>query len=137
MAEPTSTAAGVATLAITAASTTAVTAFGIPLGLRADLLVAGLFGGLVAIIVLDSVPSTGDTWVEMVRTTFRRMWVAIASSVSAGYLTPLASIMWSVPEPLQLCAAFVVGAFTQRALTSVRNKFFGPDKPETNSGGQR
>lgn len=137
MAEPTSTAAGLATLAITAASTTAVTAFGIPLGLRADLLVAGLFGGLVAIIVLDSVPATNDTWVEMVRTTFRRMWVAIASSVSAGYLTPLATIMWSVPEPLQLCTAFVVGAFTQRALIKTRDKIFGPEKQEPEKGGSR
>jgi len=120
MPEPTSTAAGIATMAVAAASTTAVTAFGIPLGLRADLLVAGLFGGLVAIIVLDSVPSTGDTWRELVKTTLRRMSVAIASSVSAGYLTPLFMLLWAFPEPLQLCSAFIIGAFAQRMLVRVR-----------------
>lgn len=117
-------------MAAAAASTTAVTAWGIPLGLRADILVAGMFGGLAALIVLNTVPSTGDTWQELLKTTLRRMWVAVASSVSAGYLAPLATIMWTVPEPLQLCAAFVIGAFTQRALKKAGDKVFGPDKQE-------
>lgn len=123
MAEPTTT-AGLAALAVTtAASSTAVTILGIPLGLRADILVAGLFGCLAAIVVLNSVPSTGDTWRELRRTTARRIWMAIASSLCAGYLTPLASLMWTVPESLQLCTAFVVGAFAQRMLVRVRGWF--------------
>lgn len=123
MAEPATT-AGLAALAVTtAASTTAVTILGIPLGLRIDILIAGLFGCLAAIIVLNSVPSTGDTWRELRRTTVRRMWVAIASSMCAGYLTPLASLMWAVPEPLQLCTAFMVGAFAQRMLVRLRGWF--------------
>lgn len=134
MPEPTSTAAGIATIAMAAASTTAVSIFGIPLGLRADLLVAGLFGGLVAIVVMNTVPSTGDTWRELRRTTVRRMWVACASSITAGYITPLAMLVMSVPEPLQLCTAFVVGAFAQRALMRVRDRVLGPDKPEPRPG---
>lgn len=55
MPEPTTvTAAAVTTMAAAAASTTAITAFGVPLGLRADLLVAGFAGALVAIILLGT-----------------------------------------------------------------------------------
>lgn len=128
MPEPTSTAAGIATLAATAVSTTAITAFGVPLGLRADLLVAGLFGSLGAIILLNTVPASGDTWQELVRTTIKRMLVAMASSVTAGYLTPLALLVASVPESLQLCAAFTIGAFAQRMLTRARDWLGGKDK---------
>lgn len=84
MPEPTSTAAGVATIAMGAASTSAITAFGVSLGLRVDILIAGFFGSLVAIILLNTVPGTSDTWVELLRTTVRRMFVAFASSLTAG-----------------------------------------------------
>ena len=58
MPEPTTTAAGLATIAGGAASATALTVLGVPLGLRADLLIAGFAGSLVAIIDrdLDGVP---------------------------------------------------------------------------------
>ncbi|MFI8616477.1 hypothetical protein ACIGHN_13330 [Acidovorax sp. NPDC077693] len=134
MPEPTSTAAGIASLAVTAVSTTAVTAFGIPLGLRADLLVAGLFGGLAAIIVLNTVPSTGDTWRELVRTTVKRMCVAMASSLTAGYLTPMFAYPAFVGEPWQLGAAFVIGAFAQRMLMIARDKVYPPGKPGNEGG---
>lgn len=137
MPEPTSTAAGIATLAITAMSTTAVTAFGIPLGLRADFLVAGLFGSLGAIIILNTVPSTGDTWRELVRTTVRRMCVAVASSLTAGYLTPMFMPAAYVSEPLQLGAAFVIGAFAQRMLVVARDRISPPEKPGAGEGGNR
>lgn len=138
MPEPTSTAAGIATLAATAVSTTAITAFGVPLGLRADLLVAGLSGGLGAVFILNSVPSTGDTWPELVRTTFKRMSVVAASSLTAGYLTPMFAVPSIVGEPWQLGAAFVVGAFAQRMLMLARDKVGGqggkPGGP-TDAGG--
>jgi hypothetical protein len=137
MPEPTSTAAGIATLAVTAVSTTAVTAFGIPLGLRADLLVAGLFGSLASIIVLNTVPGTGDTWVELVRTTIRRMFVALASSLTAGYLTPMFAVSSLVGEPWQLGTAFVVGAFAQRMLVLARDKVSPLAKPGAEGGGVR
>ena len=120
MPEPTTaTAAAVATMAAAAASTTAVTAFGVPLGLRADLLVAGFAGALVAIILLGTVPSTGDTWRELVRATVRRMMVAFASSLTAGYLTPLAMLVAALPESLLLGAAFAVGGGAQQVLMGI------------------
>lgn len=135
MPEPTSTAAGIATLAATAVSTAAITAFGIPLGLRTDLLVAGLFGSLGAIIMLNTVPGSSDTWRELVRTTLRRMLVAMASSVTAGYLTPMFAVPSIVGEPWQLGAAFVVGAFAQRMLVLARDKVAPPGNPGADVGG--
>lgn len=117
MPEPTSTAA--ATLAAAAATIPMISAFGVPLGLRVDLLIAGFAGSLVAIILLNSVPSTGDTWRELVRATVRRMMVAFASSLTAGYLTPLAMLIAALPESLLLGAAFAVGGGAQQVLMGV------------------
>ena len=127
MPEPTTTAA--ATLAAATASVPILTAFGIPLGLRADLLVAGFAGSLVAIILLNSVPNTGDTWRELVRATVRRMFVAIASSLTAGYLTPLALLMAVLPEPLVIGAAFAVGGGAQQVLMFAIRRMSGQATP--------
>jgi hypothetical protein len=109
-----------------------LTAFGVNLGLRADVLIAGFFGSLVAIILLNSVPSVGDTWQHLVRTTFKRMFVAVASSVTAGYLTPLALLLASLPDALLLSAAFGVGGGAQRVLLILIAKFGVP--PASNDG---
>ena len=127
MAEPATTAA--ATLAAATASVPILTAFGIPLGLRADLLVAGFAGSLVAIILLNSVPNTGDTWRELVRATVRRMFVAIASSLTAGYLTPLALLMAALPEPLVIGGAFAVGGGAQQVLMFAIRRMSGQAAP--------
>jgi len=119
MPEPTSTTVAVATLAAASVSMPMLTLFGVPLGLRADLLIAGFFGSLVAIILLNSVPGGDDTWPELTRTTLRRMFVAVASSLTAGYLTPLALLLASLPDPLLLSAAFGVGGGAQRVLVFV------------------
>lgn len=119
MPEPTSTTVAVATLAAASVSMPMLTLFGIPLGLRPDLLIAGFFGSLVAIILLNSVPGGDDTWPELIRTTLRRMFVAVASSLTAGYLTPLALLLASLPDPLLLSAAFGVGGGAQRVLVFV------------------
>lgn len=116
MAEPTSTAA--LTLVAASLSVPMLTVLGVPLGLRADLLIAGFAGSLVAIILLNSVPSTGDTWRELIRTTMRRILVAVASSLTAGYLTPLALLMARLPDPLVLGVAFAVGGGAQQVLMS-------------------
>lgn len=137
MPEPvSSTAAGVATVAVAAASTSALTAFGVPLGLRADLLIAGFAGSLVAIILLNTVPGTGDTWRELLRTTLRRMAVAFASSLTAGYLTPLAMLVAALPESLLLGGAFAVGGGAQQVLMFAIKRLSGPpvQQPTNNTG---
>lgn len=126
MAEPTSTALAAATFVATSVSLPVLTVLGIPLGLRVDLLIAGFFGSLVAIILLNSVPSTGDTWRELVRTTLRRMFVAVASSLTAGYLTPLVLLVANLPEPLVIGVAFAVGGGAQQVLMSAILRIRGP-----------
>ena len=129
MPEPTSTTAAVATLTATSLTVPMLSVFGVSLGLRADVLIAGFFGSLVAIILLNSVPSAGDTWPHLVRTTFKRMFVALASSVTAGYLTPLALLLANLPDALLLSAAFGVGGGAQRVLLVVIAKFGTPSAP--------
>jgi len=114
MPEPTSTAA--VTFAAATAAVPMLTAFGVPLGLRADLLVAGFAGSIVAITLLNTVPAYGDTWRAMVATALRRILVAMASSLTAGYLTPLAMLMASLSDPLVYGSAFAVGGGAQHVL---------------------
>lgn len=65
MPEPITPAA--ATLASATAAVPTLVAFGVNLGLRPDVLVAGFAGALVAIVLLGSVPSDGDTWRHLAR----------------------------------------------------------------------
>ena len=95
--------------------------FGVQLGLRADVLLAGFLGALVAIVLLNTVPSTGDTWRELVRTTARRAFVALASSATAGYLVP--SMLGHAAAATLLACSFVVGAGAQKILTMAIEKF--------------
>lgn len=136
MPEPTSTVAGIATLAAGAASASALTAFGVPLGLRADLLIAGFAGSLVAITLLNTVPGVSDTWRELRRTTLRRMAVAVASSLTAGYLTPLVMLFAQVPESLLLGAAFAVGGGAQQVLTFAIRHLAGQTEPAASAPSQ-
>ena len=124
MPEPASTAA--VTIAAASLAMPALTAFGVPLGLRADLLIAGFAGSLVAIILLNSVPGANDTWRHLLQTTLRRMAVACASSITAGYMTPLALLMANVPESLLLSTAFLVGTGAQKVLISSLRKDWPP-----------
>lgn len=130
MPEPVSNAT--ATVMAATAAVPALTAFGVPLGLRPDVLVAGFSGALVAIILLGSVPAEGDTWQHMIRTAFRRIFVALASSLTAGYLTPLALLLANLPDSLLLGLAFAVGGGAQRVLLSMINRFWPDASP---SGG--
>ncbi len=135
MPEPTTTAAGLATIAGGAASATALTVLGVPLGLRADLLIAGFAGSLVAIILLNAVPGSSDTWMELLRTTVRRMLVACASSVTAGYLTPLALLVAQLPESLLLGTAFAVGGGAQQVLMFAIKRVSGAAAQAPNNTG--
>lgn len=119
MAEPmTTTAAGAATLAASAAAVPILSAFGVPLGLRVDELLAGFAGALAAIALLNSVPAIGDTLAALVRTSIKRVGVALASAVTAGYLVPLAALISPMPvhPALELSLCFVCGAGAQQIL---------------------
>lgn len=131
MAEPTLTTA--ATIAATTLVLPTLTAFGVPLGLRADVLIAGFAGSLVAITLLNAVPTSGDTWRHLVRTSVRRMMVACASSLTAGYLTPLALLAASLPDSLLLSGAFALGGGAQQVLMYAIRRLSGqpPTPPST------
>jgi len=126
MPEPTSTCAAGVTYAAAGVCVPMLSAFGVPLGLRADVLIAGFCGSLVAIILLNTVPASGDTWQHLIRTTAKRIFVALASSITAGYLTPLALLMWSLPDSMFLGAAFGVGGGAQRVLLQLIARFGTP-----------
>lgn len=136
MPEPTSsTAIAAATLTAAGISIPMITLFGIPLGLRVDLMIAGFFGSLVAIILLNSVPGDADTWTKLLRTTLRRMFVAFASSITAGYLTPLALLIANLPDALLLSAAFAVGGGAQRVLIGAIARLSGGPAAPASQGG--
>lgn len=123
MPEPTSAAASLTTLvASTVVVAPVLSVFGVPLGLQADVLLAGFLGAVAAIALLDIVPSSGDTTRELLRTSLRRIGAAVGSAVTAGYLTPLVSLFASVPGSATLAVAFVTGAGAQRLLKTLLNR---------------
>ena len=124
MPEPTTSAAA-ATLMGAGVTVPIVTAFGVSLGLRADVLIAGFAGALVAIILLNTVPAVDDTWRTLMRVTMRRMAVVLASALTAGYLAPLALLVAALPESLLLGGAFAVGGGAQQVLMFVIKRLAG------------
>lgn len=121
MAEPTSTAVAAATFAMAGVAVPTLAVFGMQLGLRADVLLAGFLGALAGFSFLNTVPSTGDTLKELVRTTVRRGFVALASSTTAGYLVP--AMMDHAAAATVLACSFVVGAGAQKILIIAIDKF--------------
>lgn len=117
MADPTIPTAAT-TLASTAATIPVLTAFGVPLGIRPDFLIAGFFGAVAWIILLKTIPAADDTWRELLRTSLRRMSVAAASALTSGYLTNIVAGAVSY-EPAVLGMAFVVGAGAQGFLSRI------------------
>lgn len=138
MPEPTSTTAA-ATLIAASTTVPMLEAFGVSLGLRPDVLIAGFAGALVAIVLLDSVPSHGDTWQHLVRSTVRRIFVALASSIAAGYLTPLVLLLSNLPDALLLGLAFTIGSGAQKYLRKAMEKFNLAERPPatTENGGPK
>lgn len=126
MAEPIPSAAAAVTLTAAAGALPVLQAaahavptielFGVPLGLRADVLIAGFLGSLVAMALLNSVPGSSDTWRELLRTSLRRIMVALASAATAGYTTPLLLLFDRTPDTLLIPVSFVVGVFAQQQL---------------------
>lgn len=121
MPEPITPAA--ATLLAAGAAVPVLTVFGVTLGLRADVLLAGFSGAVAAMTLLNTVPSTGDTARELLRTSFKRIGVAIGSAVTAGYTAPLVSLINGVPLPMILSVAFVVGAGAMQLLPWLIERF--------------
>lgn len=122
------------TLLATTAAVPVLTVFGISLGLRADVLLAGFSGAVAAMTLLNSVPSTGDTTRELVRTSLKRVGVAVGSAVTAGYTTPLVALVDGVPLPMILSVAFVVGAGAMQLLPWLIERFGKGNAPAGNAG---
>lgn len=78
-------------------------------------MVAGFAGSLAGIGLLNSVPSTGDTLAELVRTSWRRMVVAGSSALMAGYVAP----MLAGDSGWTLGVGFLVGAGGQTFLAEL------------------
>lgn len=133
MPEPISPSAAI--LAASPPAVAALTAFGVNLGLRPDVLVAGFAGALAAIVLLGSVPSEGDTWQHLVKTTGRRIGVALTSSLVSGYLTPLFLLVWNLPDPLLLSVAFALGVTAQKILRNLGDRWSNVEPPRTRQGG--
>ena len=89
MQDPSSTAQS----AITFAGSAGITLFGIVLGLRPDLMLAGLWGALWALSYSDPMPL------------YRRVTLAFLSSVLAGYGTPAVMVLIEHANLLQSDAA--------------------------------
>lgn len=112
MAEP----ASAATITATTVSVPVLSLFGVSLGLHPGLLIAGAFGAFVGIVLLNTVPGEGKAWWYAV---LRRMLVMAASSVTAGYLTPVVMMWANLSEPMQFCAAFIIGGSAQLSMQAV------------------
>ncbi|WP_367846995.1 hypothetical protein [Rhodoferax sp. WC2427] len=121
MAEPTISAA--ATFVAVGAAIPVLTAFGVPLGLRADVLLAGFLGAGAAMVLLNTVPSSGDTLPNLLATTVRRGFVAVASSLTAGYMVPVFAENSAIAS--QLFYSFLIGAGAQKILSVAVERFAG------------
>lgn len=124
MPEPTTTVSAALTLAAAPPAVAGLTLLGVPLGLLPEVLFAGFAGAFAAIALLNSVPSTGDTWRALIRTTLRRLGVAVTSSFTAGYLVPLLALNVGISsDAARNGLAFVVGAGAQQVLAWAIRKF--------------
>lgn len=128
MPEPTTTTTAV-TLATAAALVPPITVMGVSLGLRPDVLMAGFAGAVAGIILLNSVPGSSDTWVELLRTTVNRMFVVLASTLTAGYLTPILATPIGMGQGNTLGTAFVAGAAARLVLRWAVDKITPPHAP--------
>lgn len=127
MADPISPTA--ATLAASSVTAVPLVIAGVSLGLQVDVLIAGLAGAVAAIVLLDSVPRTNDSWRELLRSTGKRVSVAVVSAAVAGYLSPVAAAILggvlpaTAADPLgratALACALILGGGAQRFLKAL------------------
>jgi len=120
-----------ATLTASGVAVPVLAVAGVSLGLRVDVLIAGFAGAMAAIVLLDTVPHSSDTWAELLRTTSHRLGVAIASAALAGYLSPVAAAMLGAMLPagaaaalpaIERACAFLLGGGAQRILKALIDK---------------
>ena len=114
--EPTTTASAAVAAAVPTIAVPIITLLGFSTGLRPDVLLAGFLGGLIGIVLLDSSPGAVDNWRNMLATSTRRLFVMVAASLTAGYLTPMAQVLLSLSDNVTLSVAAVVGASAQHTL---------------------
>ena len=117
MPEPTAT---TSTAIAAAAAVPALTVFGESIGLAPGLLVAGALGSFVAMVLLNTVPDEGRT---LFRSVLRRMSVLFASSITAGYLTPLLLELGEHSQAVKFGIAFVTGGGAQWILLAFIKRF--------------
>jgi hypothetical protein len=84
-------------------------------GLHPGLLVAGAFGSFVAMVLLNTAPEGS--------TILKRLAILLASSLTAGYLTPLMLVVDKLPESVQFATAFVTGGSAQWLLLAFIRRF--------------
>lgn len=103
----------------------ALTIFGVSLGLRPDILFAGFLGALASIVLLNSVPMAGSGgFSARMNNVIQRLFVALASAATAGYLAPLIeSVIPVLSEAWLLGSAFVVGAGARILLQSFIKRY--------------
>lgn len=99
-----------------------LTALALQMGIKPELLIAGFSGSIVAIALLNTVPSSGDTWQHMLKTSLRRVSVSVASALCSAYCAPLVPLS---ADPHLLGAGFVVGAGAQTILAALIQRFAG------------
>lgn len=132
MSEPiTPLAAASASIGAPAITAGALTIFGVAVGIRPELLFAGFCGAFAAISLLNTVPASGDTWQHMLKTSWRRVSVSVASAMCSAYCAPLVPLTLDTDAKL-LGAAFVVGAGAQTVLAVLIQRVSGkkPDASE-------
>ena len=111
MQDPSSTAQS----AITFAGSAGITLFGIVLGLRPDLMLAGLWGALWSLTYLEPISIV------------RRCALAVTSSVIAGYGTPAAMVFVEASGFLHTATAYDrVQYFVAMAIGFLAHRTIGP-----------
>lgn len=146
MPEPTSTASITAAAAMAGAIPAGIIViFGVSLGLRVDVLVAGFCGALCAMALLPNPDASAaeavTSLLEFVLTGLHRLMRSLASSLVAGYTAlplthvigaPFPSALEFISGPGTLATACIIGAGSQTLLPLAIDRLarlVGGDKP--------
>jgi hypothetical protein len=101
---------------------------GIPLGIRPDILMWGLIGGIIALIHLRAPPPSASVWRAVVAGLYLILSL-LASAVTSGILSEAIAIMLHAaipiipPEVTLSMTAFVIGATSQQTLAAITSRF--------------
>lgn len=101
---------------------------GIPLGIRPDILMWGLIGGIIALILLRPPPPSSSIWRAVV-TGLYLILSLLAGAVTSGVLSQAIAIMFHAAIPIipiditLSVTAFVIGAKSQQTLVAITSRF--------------